>query len=181
MTTQSTPGTLSLANALASGISAQTVALAEQGKAANAMGSNMSGYAQKTVEEGAKMASILSVMEGIQIATIAVGGLTGLAGAGVAFGADADTAPLIEAAVNGAVQGGQGLVGLAQGSAQLAKSDVQSSIQIDNLATTTLGQVSQTQAKSEKNLSQGASATGSAINAMTQSMGSVMGHRFIRS
>lgn len=177
------PGTLSLANALVSGISAESVATADLSKALNSS-QNVQEYAQDMIEQGQKMATITTVMEGLQYAFIGLGVAAGVGGV-IASLVDAIPAALanLSKIAGQVVQVGtsvfQGTMGGVQGGLQAYKSTIQSDTQIDQTAVSSLSESTGSNGDTMKNLSQGASAIGAAISAMLSSAGTIETQRFV--
>lgn len=173
---QSSPGIIQLANALAEGMSAESVAYAKMGQALDTYGNHMNTYAQDQNAQGQNMIAVTKVLTTIQwvtailaVATVGIGGAASVA----ATGLSTSTAAVVSTAVNGISQGAQAAVAAVQGGMQAYKSMLQGKTEIDSTAIATFGKASDTDSNAIKNESQGVGKLGSAINTMLINEGAI--------
>jgi hypothetical protein len=174
--TQSCPGTIQLANALASGIAAESVAFAKMGQSLNTYSNTMSTHAQDEQVQGEKMTQAAQILTTIQwvtgilsVVTFGIGGVVGLGVSGLTSTVAATISPLVDVGVSVT----QGILGATQGGMQAYKSDIQSTTERDSTAVAALGKNSDVSSDAIKSESQGAGTLGSAINTMLINEGSI--------
>jgi hypothetical protein len=174
--TQSCPGTIQLAKALASGIAAESAAFAKMGQSLNTYSDNMNIYAQDEKAQGQKMAQTAQILTTIQwvtgVLSVLTFGIGGLVGLGISA-ATSTVAATISAVVDTGTAVIQGAIGATQGGMQAYKSDLQSKTEMDSTAVSTLGKTSDVSSDTIKNDSQGAGKLGSVINTMLMNEGAI--------
>lgn len=176
MINENVPGTLTLANQLASGITAESVAVAETSIATNQLESNMTGYAQDQYSEGQKMAPLVTAMQITQYALIIATPLLGGAGL-LAANSGSMMGQMATYFVKAATELGVGASGLATGGMQARKSSLQASIEVNTTGVNVNEKLSGSNGDAMKTLSQGESKVGSSIVQMVQSAGSIMSEK----
>jgi hypothetical protein len=176
MINENVPGTLTLANQLASGITAESVAVAETSIATNQLEANMTGYAQDQYTQGQKMAPLVTAMQITQY--VLIGAALALGGIGL-FAANSGSmmGQMATYIVKAPVEFVQGASALATGGMQARKSSLQASIEIDTTGANVDEKLSGSNGDAMKTLSQGESKVGSSIVQMVQSAGSIMSEK----
>ena len=177
MSIQSCPGTIQLANALATSMGAESTAYAKMGQAMGKYSDTMNTLANNEYQTGQQMVQIVNVMTVMQYVTMALGILALPLAAAPAFAAGgAGASGALSAAassVSGVVQATQAASGSALSAMQTAKSEVQAKQEYQSTALQGYEKLEQNNGNAIKAESQGAGKVGSAINTMLMNEGAI--------
>ncbi len=195
------PGMLQIANALSTGIAAQTAAYAELSQVLNHYSSSMNDYAKQEEVEGQKMADVQKWLPYVQwtVTALAMAGSFGaaaapaIAAAASTFGAAGSTGEAVLSAAGNAVlnqssvlprvvstatKGLEGLASAGQSVLQFYQSNQQSDIEKLSTGVETFDKTTEKDSDAIQILCKGAGATGGQINSMVSNEGSVAQRRF---
>jgi hypothetical protein len=177
MTTQSCPGTLQLAYALAAGIGAESVAYAKMGQAMNTTSGCMNSLAQDEYQKGLQAISLAQALTYVQWASMAIGVVTLGIGAGLSMlggaAASSAAATAVSSGINGASQATQAALAATQAVMQAVESQVTAGTEADSTALQAFEKTAQNDSNTIKEESQGAGKVGSAINTVLQNEGAI--------
>jgi len=177
MVTQSCPGTIQLANALAASMGVESTAYAKMGQAMGKYENTMSSLANEEYLTGQQMVQITKVMTIVQYVTMALGilGLPLAAAPAVAAGGAGATGTLSAAAsaVNGVAQASQAALAATQSALQTAKSEVQAKQEFQSTALQGYEKLEENNGNTIKAESQGAGKVGHDINTMLMNEGAI--------
>jgi hypothetical protein len=183
MSTQSCPGILQLATALAAAEGVEAVAYAKMGRAMHATSGGMNTLARDEYQKGLDAISLAQALTYVQWASTAIGIVTLGMGAALSVigGAAASSAAVtaVSSGVSGASQATQAALGATQSVMQAVESQINAGTQADSTALETFEKIAGNDANTIKEESQGAGKVGSAINTVVQNEGSVAKQRFI--